>query len=48
MRLPDVEPELLRRAREGELGAVEAVLAAVFNLAVRMLGNRDYLMGAEG
>jgi RNA polymerase sigma factor (sigma-70 family) len=45
VRAPEVSAETLARARGGELAAVDAVLAgiqpAVYNLAVRMLGNRE-------
>ena len=45
MSVATVNPETLRRAREGELSAIDALLEAiqpgVFNLAVRMLGHRE-------
>ncbi len=45
MSLPAIAPELLARARAGELAAVDALLEAlqpgVFNLAMRMLGHRE-------
>jgi RNA polymerase sigma factor (sigma-70 family) len=45
VRIPDLEPELLARACDGDLAALDAVVVAVqpgvFNLAVRILGNRE-------
>lgn len=45
MKIADVEPALLAAARGGDLGALDALLGAIqggiFNLAVRMLGNRE-------
>jgi RNA polymerase sigma factor (sigma-70 family) len=45
MKIANVEPDQLERARNGDLRALDALLAAiqpgVYNLAVRMLGNRD-------
>lgn len=45
MRIEPVETGLLERARNGDLRALDAVLHAiqpgVYNLAVRMLGNRE-------
>jgi RNA polymerase sigma factor (sigma-70 family) len=45
MKISEPSPELLQRARNGELAAIDALLLAiqpgVFNLAVRMLGNRE-------
>ncbi len=45
MKITNLEPELLRRAQGGELLAIDAVLQTIqpgiFNLAVRMLGNRE-------
>jgi len=45
MRIEPVEPALLERARNGDLRALDAVLHAIqpgiYNLAVRMLGNRE-------
>ena len=45
MRIEPVEPALLESARNGDLRALDAVLHAiqpgVYNLAVRMLGNRE-------
>ena len=45
MKMPDVGTELLTRAREGDLAALDELLhtiqPAVFNLAVRMLGHRE-------
>jgi len=45
MKITDVSPALLQRARNGDLAALDAVLQGVqqgvFNLAVRMLGNRE-------
>lgn len=45
MSIAAVAPALLARARAGDLGAIDAVLAAiqpgVFNLAMRMLGHRE-------
>ncbi len=45
MKIAEPAPELLRRARQGELLAIDTLLQAIqpgiFNLAVRMLGNRD-------
>jgi RNA polymerase sigma factor (sigma-70 family) len=45
MKIPNPSPELLRASVQGDLHAVDAVLRAiepaVYNLAVRMLGQRD-------
>jgi RNA polymerase sigma factor (sigma-70 family) len=45
MKIPNPEPELLRACVRGELAAIDALLRAiepaVYNLAVRMLGQRD-------
>ncbi len=45
MRIATIEPDLLERARNGDLRALDALLSAIqpgiYNLAVRMLGNRD-------
>ncbi|HQQ77167.1 MAG TPA: RNA polymerase sigma factor [Thermoanaerobaculia bacterium] len=45
MRIPDIEPELLAKACDGDLAALDEVVVAVqpgvFNLAVRILGNRE-------
>ncbi len=45
MKITEPAPELLRRALSGELAALDALLVSVqpgiYNLAVRMLGNRD-------
>jgi RNA polymerase sigma factor (sigma-70 family) len=45
MKMPDVPEDLLARARGGELQALGNLLAslqpAIYNLAVRMLGNRE-------
>jgi RNA polymerase sigma factor (sigma-70 family) len=45
MKIPNPEPELLRASVRGELAAIDALLRAiepaVYNLAVRMLGQRD-------
>ncbi|MFM2398871.1 MAG: hypothetical protein RL341_1028 [Pseudomonadota bacterium] len=45
MKMPDITGDLLARARNGELLALETLLVSiqppVFNLALRMLGNRE-------
>jgi RNA polymerase sigma factor (sigma-70 family) len=45
MKIANVDTHLLERARQGDLHALDALLAAiqpgVYNLAVRILGNRD-------
>lgn len=45
MKIPNPEPELLRASVQGDLAAIDALLRAiepaVYNLAVRMLGQRD-------
>ena len=45
MKIPDIDPAVLRAAVEGDLARIDALLLAiqpgVYNLAVRMLGNRD-------
>jgi RNA polymerase sigma factor (sigma-70 family) len=45
MKIPNPNPELLRACVQGDLAAIDAVLRAiepaVYNLAVRMLGQRD-------
>lgn len=45
MKIEEPAPELLQAATRGDLGALDTLLAAVqpglYNLAVRMLGNRD-------
>ena len=45
MKMPDIDAATLQAALEGRLGAIDALLQAiqpgVFNLAVRMLGNRE-------
>lgn len=45
MKIAEPDPDLLARALEGDLDALDAVLSAiqggVYNLAVRVLGNRD-------
>jgi RNA polymerase sigma factor (sigma-70 family) len=45
MKIPDLELEFVRRAADGDLSAIDALLRAiepgVFNLAVRMLGHFD-------
>jgi RNA polymerase sigma factor (sigma-70 family) len=45
MRIPDIDKAALLGAQNGDLAAIDAVLVgiqpAVYNLAVRMLGNRD-------
>ncbi len=45
MKIANIEPDQLARARNGDLRALDTVLAGIqpgiYNLAVRMLGNRD-------
>jgi RNA polymerase sigma factor (sigma-70 family) len=45
MKIAPIDPDLLQRAKGGELAALDALLQTiqpgVFNLAVRMLGNRE-------
>jgi len=45
MKIPDVDPDVLRAALGGHLGSIDTILLAiqpgVFNLSVRMLGNRE-------
>ena len=45
MKIPDIDADTLRAALDGQLAAIERLLRTiqpgVFNLSVRMLGNRD-------
>ncbi|HYX37657.1 MAG TPA: sigma factor [Oligoflexus sp.] len=44
MKIRDPGPEIVQGAKEGELAAIDSLLktiqSGVFNLAIRMLGNR--------
>jgi RNA polymerase sigma factor (sigma-70 family) len=50
MKIPSIAPELIARAVQGELAALDELLAAIqdgiYNLAVRMLGNREDALDA--